>query len=201
VSSCRSSTSSASPVARRRDDGGVILIIMGSRGSASSSVRAASGDDRFTMGIAVVIGALQLRDVLGSRTDCRIPTYARISRCAVDLRGSFNYWESASRSRRSALGRAAEDPAPDSAPLVALTVVAIGVALMYHFAPGSWHFHIRRSAIASAIRSAMACRPGSHRCRHPACVARARHRDRLPRRSRSCCERIRESRCSARSNR
>jgi sulfate permease, SulP family len=125
---------------------GVILIIMGlARMGKLMQFVPHPVTTGFTMGIAVVIGALQLRDVLGVATS--LPhTDGTLEYLAAlwDQRASYNYWEVGVAV--VTLGLLLGLPKilrAIPAPLIALTVVALGVALMYQIAPDSWHFHVQ----------------------------------------------------------
>nr|HEX4315682.1 C4-dicarboxylic acid transporter DauA [Kofleriaceae bacterium] len=96
----------------------------------------------FTMGIAVVIGALQLKDALGvtglPSTD-NTPDYLAALWAA---RAAIQPWDAGIAAVTVGLLLAiprATTRVP--APLLALTAVAVGVAVLAHYAPDSWDFH------------------------------------------------------------
>jgi len=98
----------------------------------------------FTMGIAVVIGVLQLKDAFGvsmvfPKTEGTIEYLGAL----WDLRGAINYWEVgiAALTILLLLGLP-KVLRVVPAPLVALTGVALLVALLYQLAPDNWHFHV-----------------------------------------------------------
>ena len=124
---------------------GVILLIMGlARLGKLMQFVPHPVTTGFTMGIAITIGVLQLKDALG--VSLTIPKTEGTLEYLAALwgeRGVINYWE---------VGVAAITIAilvllprvlrVIPAPLVALTAVSLLVVLVAHLAPESWHFHV-----------------------------------------------------------
>lgn len=124
---------------------GVILVIMGlARFGKLMQFVPHPVTTGFTMGIAVVIGLLQLKDAFGvsvgfPRTEGTFEYLGAL----WDLRGAINYWEVGITVLTIAglvlLPRILRSV---PAPLVALTGAALLVVLLYEVAPESWHFHV-----------------------------------------------------------
>src|SRR5438309_3941526 len=95
----------------------------------------------FTMGIAVVIGVLQLKDVFGVKLPRTEGTFEYLG-ALWDARGAINYWDVGIAA--FTLGLLLWLPKVLKrvpAPLVALTVAALVVLLLGYVLPGDWHFH------------------------------------------------------------
>jgi sulfate permease, SulP family len=123
---------------------GVILVIMGlARLGALMQFVPHPVTTGFTMGIAITIGLLQLKDAFGislafPKTEGTVEYIGAL----WDQRGLINYWEVAI----TALTVAMLVTLPRvlrviPAPLIALTAVSVLVIIVTRVAPDSWHFH------------------------------------------------------------
>ncbi len=96
----------------------------------------------FTMGIALVIGVLQLKDVFGVRLP-RTEGVFEYFEALVDARHAFNYWDvgiaALTLTLLVALPRVLKRI---PAPLVALTVAALVVVIAGHVVPPEWGFNV-----------------------------------------------------------
>ena len=96
----------------------------------------------FTMGIAVVIGVLQLKDLLGVTLPHTESTFDYLD-ALWDARGGINLWDVAVGAVTIALLLALPKVLKRiPAPLVALSAVAALAWLLGHFAPADWHVHV-----------------------------------------------------------
>jgi SulP family sulfate permease len=95
----------------------------------------------FTMGIAIVIGVLQLKDVFGVRLPRTEGTFEYLG-ALWDARGAINYWDVGIAVLTLALLLGLPKIIKRvPAPLIALTIAAVVVVLCGHFLPASWNFH------------------------------------------------------------
>jgi SulP family sulfate permease len=95
----------------------------------------------FTMGIAIVIGVLQLKDVFGVKLPRTEGTFEYLG-ALWDARSSFNYWDVGIAGFTLVLLLVLPRILKRvPAPLIALSVVAALVALLGHVLPDDWHFH------------------------------------------------------------
>jgi SulP family sulfate permease len=95
----------------------------------------------FTMGIAVVIGVLQLKDAFGVKLPRTEGTFEYIG-ALWDARGAINYWDVGIAV--FTLGLLLWLPKvlkKFPAPLVGLAIAALAVVLLGHVLPADWHFH------------------------------------------------------------
>jgi SulP family sulfate permease len=96
----------------------------------------------FTMGIAVVIGVLQFKDVFGVRLP-RTEGVFEYLEALVDARHAFNYWDVGVAAFTLALLLLLPRVLKRiPAPLVALTVAAVLVVVVRHFVPADWGFYV-----------------------------------------------------------
>jgi sulfate permease, SulP family len=96
----------------------------------------------FTMGIAVVLAALQLKDVFGVRLPRTEGVFEYVE-ALVSARHAFNYWDLGVA--MVTLGLLLGLPRVLKrvpAPLVALTVVAVAVVILGHVLPVEWGFNV-----------------------------------------------------------
>lgn len=95
----------------------------------------------FTMGIALVIGVLQLKDVFGVKLP-RTEGVFEYLEAFVEARHDFNYWDVGIAAITIALlvllPRVLKRI---PAPLVALTIASVVVVICQHFLPADWGFH------------------------------------------------------------
>ncbi|MEO8846762.1 MAG: C4-dicarboxylic acid transporter DauA [Kofleriaceae bacterium] len=123
---------------------GVILVIMGlARLGKLMQFVPHPVTTGFTMGIAITIGVLQLKDAFGislgfPKTEGTLEYIGAL----WDQRGLINFWEVGI----AALTVAMLVTLPKvlrviPAPLIALTAVSVLVIIAAHVAPDSWHFH------------------------------------------------------------
>jgi SulP family sulfate permease len=95
----------------------------------------------FTMGIAVVIGVLQLKDAFGVTLPRTEGTFEYLG-ALWDSRGAINYWDVGIAVFTVALLLGLPKVLKRfPAPLVALTIAALLVVLLQHVLPPDWHFH------------------------------------------------------------
>jgi SulP family sulfate permease len=95
----------------------------------------------FTMGIACVIGVLQLKDAFGVKLPRTEGTFEYIG-ALWDARGAINYWDVGIAAMTIALLLGLPKLLKKfPAPLVALTLVSLVVLLLGHVLPADWHFH------------------------------------------------------------
>ncbi len=95
----------------------------------------------FTMGIAIVIGVLQLKDVFGVKLP-RTEGVFEYLEALVDARHAFNYWDVGIAA--VTLGMLLWLPRLIKrfpVPLIALAVAAVIVVVCGHFLPADWGFH------------------------------------------------------------
>ena len=121
---------------------GVILVVMGlARLGKLMELMPHPVTSGFTMGIATVIGLLQLKDLLG----VHLPTMPTLEYLGAlwDARGGISGWDLGTGAVTIALLFALPKMSRRiPAPLVALTAIAFGVWLLGHVAPADWHVHI-----------------------------------------------------------
>jgi SulP family sulfate permease len=95
----------------------------------------------FTMGIAVVIGVLQLKDAFGVKLPRTEGTFEYIG-ALWDARGAINYWDVGIAGMTIALLLWLPKVLKRiPAPLVALTIAALAVVLLGYLLPADWGFH------------------------------------------------------------
>ncbi|HEX5058018.1 MAG TPA: C4-dicarboxylic acid transporter DauA [Kofleriaceae bacterium] len=96
----------------------------------------------FTMGIAIVIGVLQLKDVFGvklPRTEGVFEYFGAL----IDARHAFNFWDvGVAVITLVMLLMLPRIIKRIPVPLIALVVAALLVVVVGHFAPESWGFHV-----------------------------------------------------------
>jgi SulP family sulfate permease len=96
----------------------------------------------FTMGIAVVIGVLQLKDVFGVKLPRTEGTFEYLG-ALWDARGAINYWDVGVAVLT--LGLLLWLPKVLKripAPLIALILVSVAVVVCGHVMPADWHFNV-----------------------------------------------------------
>ena len=126
---------------------GIILLLMGlARLGKLMELVPHPVTTGFTMGIAVVIAVLQLKDVFGVTLPHTEGTFAYVG-ALWDARGGINEWDVGVGIVTIALLLLLPKVLKRvPAPLVALSAVAALAWLVVHFAPADWHVHVNTIA-------------------------------------------------------
>ncbi len=121
---------------------GVILLIMGfARLGKLMQFVPHPVTTGFTMGIACVIGVLQLKDAFGVKLPRTEGTFEYLG-ALWDARGQINYWDVGIAAFTIFLLLGIPKVIKKiPAPLIALTIAAVVTLLFQHFLPADWHFH------------------------------------------------------------